>query len=432
MNPKILIISIILIALGIGGFLVWKNISIPKEGIPEEVCTGMTLTEAREIARSSECGDRLKDTYICNEDTGTWWIDLDIEKEGCNPACVVNVKTKTAAINWRCTGVILEPEATLRELCEENSWPPDCNYISHLPTRELCEKCKELRIEEEKVETIEPADLTQVTFLNYCSDPDWSSNGSQIIFERQKEGDRGIYLINADGTGLTKIGLGHNPSWSPVDNRIIYRGGDPWRSLFLVDLDEGWENKVKLVDQINEHGGWSPDGKKIVYDSPHSSESSSIWVVNSDGSEKTRLTTNEDGYCMGPSFNYDGSKIVYLKGFTTYAVGGSESEEINEIWVMDSDGSNKHMIYTPGDSSQLIFQRAWNKNNKILFMRTWYHKYPPQVWIINSDGSDPKSLVAGSDVFGDPVWDNSGTKVAISKSPLQLMVPGDIWIFSYK
>jgi len=68
--------------------------------------TKLSLSEAKEIALLSECGDRLKDTYICNEITGTWWINLDIEKEGCNPACVINVETKTAEINWRCTGLI--------------------------------------------------------------------------------------------------------------------------------------------------------------------------------------------------------------------------------------------------------------------------------------------------------------------------------------
>jgi len=66
----------------------------------------LSLSEAKDIALLSECGDSLKDTYICNEITGTWWINLDIEKEGCNPACVINVETKTAEINWRCTGLI--------------------------------------------------------------------------------------------------------------------------------------------------------------------------------------------------------------------------------------------------------------------------------------------------------------------------------------
>ncbi|MCP3682587.1 MAG: hypothetical protein GY861_07855, partial [bacterium] len=50
----------------------------------------------------------IKNTYMCNPDTGTWWIDLDIDKEGCNPACVVYIDDKTAEINWRCTGVIPE------------------------------------------------------------------------------------------------------------------------------------------------------------------------------------------------------------------------------------------------------------------------------------------------------------------------------------
>jgi len=71
-----------------------------------QTCNGMTLEEAKEIAVQSECGDNLKDAAFCNEVTGTWWIDLDIEKELCNPACVVNVESKHAEINWRCTGLI--------------------------------------------------------------------------------------------------------------------------------------------------------------------------------------------------------------------------------------------------------------------------------------------------------------------------------------
>ncbi len=83
---------------------------VEKFCVKSETGEKLSLSEAKEIARASECGDQLKDAYFCNEITGTWWIDLDMEKEGCNPACVVNVVTKTAEINWRCTGVILPPE----------------------------------------------------------------------------------------------------------------------------------------------------------------------------------------------------------------------------------------------------------------------------------------------------------------------------------
>ena len=45
-------------------------------------------------------------SYFCNEETGTWWIDLEIKKQGCAPACIIDVNTKKAEINWRCTGLV--------------------------------------------------------------------------------------------------------------------------------------------------------------------------------------------------------------------------------------------------------------------------------------------------------------------------------------
>ena len=76
----------------------------------EEHCSSgeyvLTLEIAKQIAKDSECGDRLKGNYQCNEVTGTYWIDLDIEEEGCNPACVINLETREAEINWRCTGLL--------------------------------------------------------------------------------------------------------------------------------------------------------------------------------------------------------------------------------------------------------------------------------------------------------------------------------------
>jgi len=101
----------------------------------------LTLPEAVDIAKSSACGNNLviqacscpqgyskegdscnpacysttppclapsvqcEKTYFCNEGTGTFWIQLNLTKQGCNPACVINVANKTAEINWRCTGL---------------------------------------------------------------------------------------------------------------------------------------------------------------------------------------------------------------------------------------------------------------------------------------------------------------------------------------
>ncbi len=68
-------------------------------------CLGMSFSDAMAIA-GEQCGDNATMNRICNEGTKTWWIDMDIVRPGCSPACVVNVETRTAEINWRCTGLL--------------------------------------------------------------------------------------------------------------------------------------------------------------------------------------------------------------------------------------------------------------------------------------------------------------------------------------
>ena len=70
----------------------------------------MNYEEAKKIAEEGCKEGILKEEHSCNDYSGTWWIDFapDEPKEGCNPACVVDVDTKTAEINWRCTGLIKE------------------------------------------------------------------------------------------------------------------------------------------------------------------------------------------------------------------------------------------------------------------------------------------------------------------------------------
>ncbi len=72
----------------------------------------MTLEEAIAVAQESDCMTKggLTEKYMYNENSKTWWIDLEMKeefaKDYCSPACVVSEETKTAEINWRCTGLL--------------------------------------------------------------------------------------------------------------------------------------------------------------------------------------------------------------------------------------------------------------------------------------------------------------------------------------
>lgn len=77
-----------------------------------EANQGLREAEARVIAEKTciKGGESLAtDIGSYNENSRTWWFDANLNgmREGCKPACVVDEITKTAEINWRCTGLKL-------------------------------------------------------------------------------------------------------------------------------------------------------------------------------------------------------------------------------------------------------------------------------------------------------------------------------------
>jgi hypothetical protein len=72
----------------------------------------MRIDEAKSIAAQSSCANHglIGSEYFCNSHTGTWWIDLEPFEANpiCNPACVVDISTGEAEVNWRCTGALPE------------------------------------------------------------------------------------------------------------------------------------------------------------------------------------------------------------------------------------------------------------------------------------------------------------------------------------
>ena len=86
----------------------------------------MTLNEAELIARTSSCmaQGNLTNSSFFNNESQTWWIDLDTIKPGCAPACVVYMTNKTAEVNWRCTGLL--PQNLTEEEARQIALESDC------------------------------------------------------------------------------------------------------------------------------------------------------------------------------------------------------------------------------------------------------------------------------------------------------------------
>ena len=116
--------------------------------------------------------------------------------------------------------------------------------------------------------------------------PAVSPDGHRICFSYRKHGRAELYVINANGVGLTplarSIEVQSAASWSPDGKWVAVAGnqGDGTR-VFKVPVDGG--SPVRMRDVLSFNPVWSPDGRFIVYSEQHASGSFDVKTMSSDG-----------------------------------------------------------------------------------------------------------------------------------------------------
>jgi Tol biopolymer transport system component len=175
-------------------------------------------------------------------------------------------------------------------------------------------------------------------------DPAWSPDGRQLAFSggvRQNTEPDDIYVMNADGSGLRQITSGPkvdlNPTWSPDGHQIAF--ADLLGSLYIVDVRTLAVTSLTDYDRQGEKGegpdqdpDWSPDGSQIVFSRNDEDAVPSIFVIDADGSNLTRLTDPAPGSDIGPTWSPDGTRIAFVRRL-------SQNEGAPDIYVMNADGT---------------------------------------------------------------------------------------------
>jgi Tol biopolymer transport system component len=170
---------------------------------------------------------------------------------------------------------------------------------------------------------IQPSRLTDNTVFD--GDPNWSPDGSRIIFISYRDSYYEIYSMDADGGHvfrLTKDRTGDfAPAWSPDGNRIAYTSCDILSSgsCEIYVMKQDGSQRIRLTDnQANDsYASWSPDGTRLAFESNRDvpaekialsgytvRKGSDIYIMNAaDGSNQTRITTNSEAYNGLPSWS---------------------------------------------------------------------------------------------------------------------------------
>jgi Tol biopolymer transport system component len=180
------------------------------------------------------------------------------------------------------------------------------------------------------------------------SDPSFSPDGKLIAFDRDGKTDyRQIWVMNADGTDKRQLTRSRQfnewPSWSPDGTKILferyYKGSR--MEIWTMDPDGLNKRKIARVRTFTDIDRWwcacavwSPDGTRIAYEAVTEKHMPSIYVMNADGSNRTRITFRSSTREENPDWSPDSKQIAFY----------SERFGNAEIVVMDAGGTHQRRV----------------------------------------------------------------------------------------
>ncbi len=132
--------------------------------------------------------------------------------------------------------------------------------------------------------------------------PNWSPDSSKIVFEAGENDDLEIYVVNVDGTGLTRLthpSPYHDlaPIWSPDGKEIAFLSNRSGHGMGIYVMNaDGSDVTLLTEDDIDEDwvglswSPWSPNSEQLVFQSHHQ-----VCVIDSNGGEMNCLTNSNMG-----------------------------------------------------------------------------------------------------------------------------------------
>jgi Tol biopolymer transport system component len=194
------------------------------------------------------------------------------------------------------------------------------------------------------------------------------------------------------------------PSYSPNGKRILFMRADKQADLWTMNANGSDARHLTRTKGVNEtEPAWSPDGKEIVFSVESPAAQQGIWIMNSKGFDRRRLTTGAD---HNPAWSPDGADIAYQ-----HAAGSPGTGPIVQIYVVPAAGGLPTNL--TNDPSVSDLQPAWSPDgSRILFSSDRGDQFQLDLWVMNPDGSGVRQVThtPGRDEH-DPAWSPDGRRI---------------------
>ncbi len=242
------------------------------------------------------------------------------------------------------------------------------------------------------------------------------SPGEAIAYVSSQDGDYAIFGMNADGSDqgrltdekgdlstLEGVQFQTQPAWSPDGTRIAFASAREGSfDIFVMNSDGTGTTRLTSSKENDQHPTWSPDGSRIVFS--RFTDADHLYVMNADGTGARRLGDDDLASEAEPAWSPDGSWIAYSRK--------TPGTELREIWVVRADGSDRRAVTKLSAKS---YTPTWDPDSKRLAFASNNGGERYGIFTVDVDGKNVQQIVNSTTDAFEPAWSPDGTEIAFSR-----------------